>query len=123
LFLQDILEIKQRNNRTLLDIPYLRYPPHQAVFIATPELRLLIQEQIEFMQSKRNAPNSPGFIDQETDSLVRLLDVLESDKSDQTTNRRDFVKFVDEHDRRRGSNFTNTFPELVKVYTEWKNNA
>jgi hypothetical protein len=35
-------------------------------------------------------------------------------------NRKDFVKFVDEHDRRRGTNFLATFPELAKDYHEWK---
>jgi hypothetical protein len=36
-------------------------------------------------------------------------------------NRKDFVKFVDEHDLRRGTNFLETFPELSKDYWEWKN--
>ena len=32
-------------------------------------------------------------------------------------NQIDFVKFVDEHDRRRGTNFLETFPELGEFYT------
>ena len=31
-------------------------------------------------------------------------------------NRRDFKIFVDEHDRRRGTNFLETFPELTEFY-------
>jgi len=128
LFLKDLLYIKQKCNRShfgnlLLDIPYLRYPSHQTAFIATPELRLLIHEQIEFMKTHINTPDNPGFQEQEINGLVRLCDVLDSDKSNQTINRQDFVKFVDEHDRRRGTNFVNTFPELVSTYLEWKNNA
>jgi hypothetical protein len=128
LFLKDLLYIKQKYNRAhfgglLLDIPYLRYPSHQTAFIATPELRPLIHEQIEFMKTHGNTPDNPGFLEQEINGLVRLCDVLDSDKTNQTINRQDFVKFVDEHDRRRGTNFVNTFPELVKTYLEWKNNA
>ena len=35
-------------------------------------------------------------------------------------NRIDFVKFVDEHDRRRGTNFLQTFPELGQFYDSCK---
>ena len=35
-------------------------------------------------------------------------------------NRNNFVKFVDEHDLRRGTNFLETFPEFEQVYTKWK---
>jgi hypothetical protein len=36
-------------------------------------------------------------------------------------NKIDFVKFVDEHDKRRGTNFIETFPELEKMYNNVKN--
>ena len=35
-------------------------------------------------------------------------------------NREDFVKFVDEHDKRRGTNFLETFPELTNFYNKYK---
>jgi hypothetical protein len=31
-------------------------------------------------------------------------------------NRKDFAIFVDEHDKRRGTNFTETFPEMEEFY-------
>jgi hypothetical protein len=35
-------------------------------------------------------------------------------------NRQNFVAFVDEHDRRRGTNFLKTFPEMEEFYNECK---
>ena len=35
-------------------------------------------------------------------------------------NRKDFVAFVDEHDKRRGTNFLETFPEMEKFYNYCK---
>jgi len=34
--------------------------------------------------------------------------------------KKDFVKFVDEHDRRRGTDFLKTFPEMTVFYHEVK---
>ena len=34
--------------------------------------------------------------------------------------RKDFVKFVDEHDARRGTNFLKVFPEYEQFYKEIK---
>ena len=43
------------------------------------------------------------------------------DKSfDVDQSRKDFVKFVDEHVKRRGTNFLETFPEYQQFYTEVK---
>jgi hypothetical protein len=36
-------------------------------------------------------------------------------------NRKDFAIFVDEHDRRRGTDFLSTFPQFETVYHKWKN--
>jgi hypothetical protein len=37
------------------------------------------------------------------------------------TQQRDFFIFFDEHDRRRGTNFVKTFPELEEFYNFCKN--
>ena len=36
-------------------------------------------------------------------------------------NQLDFVKFVDEYDIRKGTNFLNTFPQLENFYNEIRN--
>jgi hypothetical protein len=64
-----------------------------------------------------------GFSDTEVQKIKRLYDYsVGFDYSvDEQQNKIDFVKFVDEHDKRRGTNFIETFPELEKMYNNVKN--
>jgi len=134
-FLQDTLTIKkqfpdssQLRNPLLLDIPYLRYPQHQALFIAQESMLHFIKQQVKFMYDNLEQWNSdglyiPGFYRHEADKLQRILDITieETQKSDLTVNRlrSNFVKFVNEHDRRRNTDFLKTFPELCEIYQQW----
>ena len=59
--------------------------------------------------------------DFEIEKLRRFKEYLESEphageKLHVPTARLDFKKFVDEHDRRRGTNFVQTFPEFEEFY-------
>lgn len=133
-FLQDMLDIRveyrelaYRNNRTpiVLDMPYLRHPYHQAPYIVPENLIHYIEEQIKFMEDHKE-PTTPGqeytgFYEHETYKLRRILNIVKAEiNSDHAQNRKDFVKFVDEHDKRRGTDFKKTYPELVDMYNEWK---
>lgn len=138
-FLVDVLAMKQEFNRpeqhycgVFLDTPYLRHPSHQSIFTVTEPLLPYIEKQITYMyQNPERSEWRPlvhnGFYQWEIDKLRRIYYVVEylfkKDKPDNpgfeeetTRNRRDFVTFVDEHDRRRGTNFKQTFPELVDFY-------
>ena len=46
--------------------------------------------------------------------------IVALDDFDVEKNRKDFVKFVDELDKRRDTNFVKTFPELKKFYDTYK---
>ena len=65
-----------------------------------------------------------GFHDHEIYKLKRIYNVvvaeMASNTASLTTNRKDFIAFVDEHDKRRGTNFIETFPEFVEMYNDWK---
>ena len=56
--------------------------------------------------------------------LTRIRSVVEeavkNPAADINRLRKDFTILVDEHDRRRGTNFLETFPELATVYNDWK---
>jgi hypothetical protein len=136
-FLQDMLDIRlqyrdiaYKNNRNpvAIDMPYLRHPPHQASFIVPEYLLHFVEEQIQFMEAHRE-PSTPGqeytgFYENEIYKLRRIYNIIKAEidsGNDNTTNRKDFVLFVDEHDRRRGTNFLETYPQLTQMYTEWKN--
>lgn len=130
-FLNDILEIKNiygkyDNLRTpiLLDIPYLRFPEHQAIFIIKKDMLNMIYDQVTHMYKNLEYSHWSGtanqaFFEFEADKLKRIYYLARDHKENEQTNisRRNFVAFIDEHDRRRGTNFLETFPELGDFYS------
>ena len=63
-------------------------------------------------------PKYIGFSDIEVQKLKRIYDwmISEQDTSKQFQNRYNFYKYFSEHDKRRGTNFCKTFPELEEFY-------
>ena len=99
------------------------------MFIAEPEWRdKYVKPQLEFIRNNFEDRNvrgkeNMGFYQWEGDKFKRLYDIMNEEHLDEETlrkNRSDFVIFVDEHDRRRGTNFIKTFPEMEHAYCEWK---
>ena len=133
-FLQDMLDIKRKYGSgsyspLLLDIPYLRHPEHQAVFIMEREQLDMIYDQITFMAENVEfkdwyETSNRGFYESEIDKLKRIYTMVKTSVENPNEwlpgNRKDFVLFVDEHDKRRGTNFVETFPELADMYRKWK---
>jgi organic radical activating enzyme len=130
-FLEDVLRIMKLSNilslsekkHISLDIPYLNNPPHQNVKILTNDFSRYLDRQIEFMEKNQyDYLKCPwGFKDLEVHKLKRIKSLLEDDfakiETDQDKiNRKDFAIFVDEHDKRRGTNFLETFPEMADFY-------
>lgn len=142
-FLDDILNIKlsygtpeHGRNPMLLDIPYLRYPDHQAIFMIEPEMIGMLYDQVTYMYKNLEYKNwygtaNRGFYEYEADKLKRIYTIAKQSLDDNANNetlreitevnRSNFVKFVDEHDVRRGTNFLETFPEFEQSYNKWKN--
>ena len=133
-FLEDILVLKRKhcsprinnNHSVYIDIPYLNHPSHQVVGLLSEEFINNIQVQIDFMKDNidKDGTDRMGFFIAEVEKLQRVLTVFESKIKngypEKEQFRKDFVKFVDEHDRRRGTNFKNTFPELIEFYNACK---
>ena len=63
-----------------------------------------------------------GFSNVEIQKIKRIYDysVGVSVLFDVKKNRKDFIKFVDEYDQRRGTNFVETFPQLKEFYVRNK---
>ena len=110
----------------MLDTSYLRYPTHQSIRILNDEHKNLILKQAEFgiYNLKHNENNllANGFLDSEVQKIIRLHDWAITNDDKLETNRIDFVKFVDEHDKRRGTNFLKIFPEMEEFYHKIKEN-
>jgi organic radical activating enzyme len=112
-FLQDIKQLKAdySNERVTLDIPYLRHPAHQTIFIA-PQI-------VEHYMAKQLSMFDSGFTATETGKFTRTYNLIKDAKIDDINNQKDFVLFVNEHDKRRGTDFLKTFPEMNKLFLQW----
>lgn len=132
--LDKIFELKQKyqNNERYwtsaiqIDTSYLRWPEHLSVKILEDEHKELILEAAKkafyYSTPEFNRDNF-GFSDVEVQKLKRLYDyAISKDNFNVSLNRKDFVSFVDEHDKRRGTNFLQTFPQLENLYNHVKNN-
>ena len=107
-----------------LDTAYLRWPRHLSVKILEPEHKELIlgaATKALYYGIKEFTRDNYGFSNVEIQKMKRLYDyAIGEDDFDTAKYRKDFVKYVDEYDRRRNTNFLETFPQLSKLYAENK---
>jgi len=110
-------EFHPEGKHITFDTPFLRYPPHQAVNILPDEFVYYLQEAEAYMEANRQELD--GFTQLEIDKIKRLQAVMlhkDLTPEELTTYRKDLVIFVDEHDRRRGTNFLEAFPQYKSFY-------
>ena len=135
-FMQDWLQLRkevmtgpERRNPISLDVSYLRWPWHQNIFILPKPYIKMIESQVTWMYHNKEVGDWPplcgnGWYDHEINRMKRIYYVAKQGP-DQAFNvtqaQQDFVKFVDEHDKRRGTNFLHTFPEMAGLYIDTKN--
>jgi organic radical activating enzyme len=123
--IEDVVVLKQRHHNPyrywgsslLLDSSYLRWPNHQTVKILDKEWAKEIDEQAklaDFHEQMRTGLDGYGFTDIEINKIKRIKDwlIAEEDEENLNRNRKDFYKFIREHDKRRNTDFIKTFPEL-----------
>lgn len=101
--------ITDYGKRVHFDTPYLRYPPHQCIQILPNSYEQYLIDAQEYMESNN--------FSQLTIEKIKRLRAYMTNKTfteeEINTYRKDFVIFVNEHDKRRGTNFFKCFPELV----------
>lgn len=117
-FIDDVKKLMDKfqtklNGRLQLDIPYLNNPPHQNVKILTDDFIVQIEAQIDHMMHLNFEAN---VIDKLKRTATMMIEGIKFPAVQNVINRRDFVAFVDEHDRRRRTNFLETFPEMENFY-------
>lgn len=104
-------------DRINFDTPYLRYPPHQCI-------QILPNSYDRYLAVAQRYMESAGFKSLPIEKIKRLRSYMANvtmTKEEINTYRKDFVIFVDEHDKRRGTNFSKVYPELIDFYNECKN--
>jgi MoaA/NifB/PqqE/SkfB family radical SAM enzyme len=119
------LKAKYSRRRINVDINILRFPHHQNLTILTESFKTSFDDTLAYMkanEAKTGAEiEAPGFSVHEINSLERLIEYVKNgphpkEKIALTYARADFYKFVTEHDRRRGTKFLETFPQLQSFY-------
>ncbi|MBC86010.1 MAG: radical SAM protein [Bdellovibrionaceae bacterium] len=126
-FLEQILEMRQKYNNdhreVLLDIPHLQAPHHQSCQILTPDFIDYMESHIDFMNKYKN--EKTGFKDAEIYKMTRIMEWMKEEKESEwlETHRKNFYLFFNEHDRRRGTDFLTTFPEMDMYWSYCKNLA
>ena len=115
---------KSRFPRMLVDLPYLRFPPWQALDILPDGLAARhFKDSLDFMEANQINPKKGkyyGFSASQISKLKRLMDVINipPDRKKQRESRINFYKFFSEHDRRRNTDFEGTFPELREFWRD-----
>ena len=119
------------NTAVSLDTSFLRYPSHQTVQILPKEFSENVRQSAELAKSLEEVYHTThndfgvtyGFSEIEITKIKRIYDWMISEQDENTLkrNRFNFYKFFNEHDKRRGTNFLETFPEYTEFYNDCKN--
>ena len=115
---------QQKYQRVFFDIPILRYPPWFSIQNAgqygIDEVENCLKYMEENVQGDDYMETFEGFKPYEILKIKRDLAVMkESLPDDQNLlNKKNFYMFITEHDRRRQTNFIETFPELKSFWRE-----
>ncbi len=133
-FLKEVLRLRKKFNenpafnRVPIMISYLRWPPFLSMRILPKDLRESYAEAFRGFASKFvgafGEENGSGALYlEEKDQIDRLCNFMLRDFSavDELRNRRDFAKFIDENDERKGLDFNSSFPELSKFLSNCRN--
>jgi hypothetical protein len=76
------------------------------------------------MQENLNETDMTKFSQQEYDKFSRVVKYMETTvypENKLKEGRRDFYNWFTEYDKRRGTDFLKTFPELIKFYNNCNN--
>jgi organic radical activating enzyme len=115
------------NPGIMIDSSYLRYPMHQAVNILPEEFIDQVKQLADYADGLRIVDKDPaaewrahhmGFTDIEISKIRRIADWMSSehDPVQIRESRKNFYRFMNAHDERRGTDFKATFPELADFF-------
>ncbi len=115
---ENILDLRKEypgigpEGRIILDLPYLRHPAHQSVMVLPQDYGNHLDETLADMK------RSPAIAKSDLLKLTRIRSLMRNPwpESQLRTARADFFRFFSEHDRRRGTDFLGTFPEMADFW-------
>jgi organic radical activating enzyme len=126
--LRSILSLRKRHSQTYqrvwFDTPILRQPAWQSLQILPVVYVKRLQDVVDWMRENLETADKPfqGFKDYEVQRMQRVLDWMKEGWRLQPEyvklQRADFYRFFNEHDKRRQTNFLETFPEMREFWDE-----
>jgi organic radical activating enzyme len=106
-------------HRIGFDTPYLKEPlQYDMNILPKDEFMPFMRNALEFIKTNISPDK---FTELEYEKFRRVVDYMETTvypDNKLSEGRKDFYNWFTEHDRRRGTNFTTTFPELNNFYLE-----
>jgi organic radical activating enzyme len=128
--LEWILNLRKQHSHTYqrvwFDTPVLRQPAWQSLQTLPESYASLLDHAADWMESNLETDQDPfhGFKDYEVQRLRRdIAWMREGQKQDNSVAKADFYRFFSEHDRRRGTDFLKTFPEMRAWWAECEYHA
>ena len=117
-FLSYVLQLKNIGD-VKLDTPYMTNPKHLSALITDDKMLNLLRDSEKFMEDNTEDGNPKKFNSGELQKFKTVVRWVEQNRftgEDLNSHRTDFKLFIDEHDRRRGSDWHAAFPELEYFY-------
>jgi organic radical activating enzyme len=130
--LEYIRQLRQRFSTTYqriwFDIPLLRQPAWQQITMLPESYQQVHQDNIsmmqKFLEGEFKDPEWSQYAvykDFEIQKMLRNLAYWRKNFDANAQQKRNFYAFFNEHDRRRGTSFERTFPEMIDFWQECKN--
>tara|TARA_B100001057_G_scaffold360090_1_gene362378 strand:+ start:3515 stop:4885 length:1371 start_codon:yes stop_codon:yes gene_type:complete len=124
--LEKVLDLRARYSTTYqriwFDVPLLRQPAWQQITLLPESYQMIHQDNLEYMQNHAGSERGYSkFNDFEIQKMQRNLAYWRENADASTQNKKNFYAFFNEHDRRRVTNFLNTFPEMEEFWEECRN--
>jgi MoaA/NifB/PqqE/SkfB family radical SAM enzyme len=128
--LEMILELRRTFSTTYqrvwFDTPVLQEPAWQSLQILPESYAAILERTADWMELNIETAEDPfhGFKDYEVQRLRRdIAWMRKGQQKNHSQTKADFYRFFSEHDRRRGTNFSNTFPTMHQWWTECEYHA
>jgi hypothetical protein len=102
--------------RIWFDTPLLYTPEWQSLQILPKEYSMVMDDVIKYMEE--NLHEMHGFKDYEVLKMKRDRDWMLASTDNLERKRGDFYKFFKEHDKRRNTDFLQTFPEMKSFWAQ-----
>ena len=111
-------------HRVRFDTPYLKEPlQYDMNILPKDEFMPFMQDNLKFIEDNIDDKNFSKFTNLEYEKFRRVVDYMKTTVyTDEKLKegRKDFYNWFTEYDRRRGTNFPATFPEMVEFFNRCK---